>query len=107
MAGNHEVLAGQPMPDGFYEQVRGILDAARGRAMRSVNFAMVEAYWEVGRSIVEQQGGAERAEYGAALIKELSKRLTADLGKGYTTTNLVYMRQFFLAFPFITHCVMN
>ena len=102
MAGADEAgvaIAAHDMPDGFYEQVRGILDAARGKAMRAVNFAMVEAYWEVGRSIVEQQGGAGRAEYGTALIKELSKRLTADLGKGFTPTNLTYMREFYLAFP--------
>jgi predicted nuclease of restriction endonuclease-like (RecB) superfamily len=60
---------------------------------------MVQAYWEIGRRIVEEQGGAERAEYGAALIAELSKRLTEDFGKGFTVTNLKYMRQFYLAFP--------
>lgn len=52
------------IPEGFYEQVSTILNAARNKAYAAVNFAMVEAYWEIGRSIVEQQGGEERAEYG-------------------------------------------
>lgn len=85
---------------GFYEQISSILEEARDRAYRSVNEAMVHAYWEIGRRIVEEeQGGAERAAYGKALIKELSRRLTADFGRGFTTTNLKYMRQFYLAFP--------
>jgi hypothetical protein len=55
---------------------------------------------EIGRIIVEQeQKGAERAEYGTALIKELSRRLTRDYGKGFTERNLWYMRDFYLTFP--------
>ncbi len=60
---------------------------------------MVQAYWEVGRIIVEEeQKGAERAEYGKALIKELSRRLTRDYGRGFTERNLWYMRDFYLTF---------
>ena len=87
------------VPDGFYRQVASILDTARNRAYAAVNFAMVEAYWEIGRSIVEQQGGEERAEYGEALLQGLAERLTADFGKGFDASNLRYMRQFYLAFP--------
>ena len=54
------LVAAEVMPEGFYEHVSGVLDDARRRAYAAVNFAMVEAYWEIGRSIVEQQGGAER-----------------------------------------------
>lgn len=60
---------------------------------------MVEAYWEIGKSIVEKQGGNATAEYGSRLLKELSKQMTADFGKGFTVTNLSYMRQFYLTFP--------
>ena len=93
------LVAAEVMPEGFYEHVSGVLDAARRRAYAAVNFAMVEAYWEIGHSIVEQQGGAERAEYGEALLKELSRRLTEDFGKGFDESNLRYMRRFYLAFP--------
>lgn len=60
---------------------------------------MVEAYWNVGKSIVEQQGGEGKADYGARLIVELSKQMTADFGKGFTVANLKNMRQFHLTFP--------
>lgn len=87
------------VPEGFYKQVSSILSAARDKAYTAVNFAMVEAYWEIGKSIVEEQGGEERATYGEALIDELAVRLTRDFGKGFNTRNLRYMRQFYLAFP--------
>ena len=59
----------------------------------------MEAYWNIGKSIIEEQGGNEKAEYGAGLLKELSKQMTHDFGKGFTVTNLKYMRQFYLTFP--------
>ena len=83
----------------FYSRIREILASARAKAYSAVNFAMVEAYWEIGKSIVEKQGGNATAEYGSRLLEELSKQMTADFGKGFTTTNLKYMRQFYLAFP--------
>jgi predicted nuclease of restriction endonuclease-like (RecB) superfamily len=83
----------------FYSQIRDILSAARNKVYSAANFAMVEAYWHIGKSIVEKQGGETRAEYGAGLIAELSARMTVDFGKGFTATNLKYMRQFYLAFP--------
>lgn len=87
------------VPEGFYKQVSSILNAARDKAYTAVNFAMVEAYWEIGKSIVDEQGGEERAAYGEALIAGLSRRLTADFGRGFGIANLRNMRQFFLAFP--------
>ncbi|WP_241156428.1 MULTISPECIES: YhcG family protein [unclassified Adlercreutzia] len=84
--------------DGLYSQVREILEAARVRTYRAVNFEMVKAYWEVGKSIVEAQGGEERSEYGKRILSDLAARLTKDFGKGFTQTNLKYMRQFYLAF---------
>lgn len=84
----------------FFDEVRAILAQARQRAYAAVNVAMVEAYWEIGRRIVEEeQQGKERAEYGAALIKELSKQLTAEFGKGFAVANLWNFKQFYLTFP--------
>ena len=57
---------------------------------------MVEAYYNIGKSIIEEQGGNEKAEYGANLLKELSRQMTQDFGKGFTGTNLKNMRQFYL-----------
>ena len=60
---------------------------------------MVEAYWNIGKSIIEEQGGNEKAEYETGLLKELSKQMTQDFGKGFTVANLKNMRQFYLTFP--------
>ena len=92
-------MANEIMDGNFYNHIREILATARSKAYSAVNFAMVEAYWEIGKSIVERQGGNPTAEYGTKLIEELSKQMTADFGKGFTVTNLKYMRQFYLAFP--------
>ena len=82
-----------------YKDVKEILEAARSTAYRAVNFAMVQAYWNIGRVIVEEElKGKSKAEYGEYLLKELSIRLTKDFGKGFTETNLRYMRLFYLSF---------
>ena len=60
----------------FYSRIREILASARTKAYSAVNFAMVEAYWEIGKSIVEKQGGNATAEYGSRLLEELSKQMT-------------------------------
>lgn len=84
---------------GLYKQVHSILQEARRSAYRAVNFAMVVAYWEIGKRIVEhEQGGKAKAGYGEDL-KELSQKLTADFGKGFTLANVKNFRQFYLAFP--------
>ena len=64
----------------------------------SKNKSDLNTYFEVGRLIVEAQGGEARAKYGNKLIKEYSERLTKELGKGYKVSNLKNMRQFYLRF---------
>jgi len=83
----------------FYNHIKEILESARNQVYSVANSAMVRAYWGIGKSIVEQQGDDDRAEYGKNLISELSAQLTRDFGKGFTPTNLRYMRQFYLTFP--------
>ena len=83
----------------FYEQVKNVFVEARQFVHKTANFAMVKAYWLVGKMIVEKQGGEAKAAYGDGLIDELSKKLTAELGSGFTRVNLFNMRRFFLAFP--------
>jgi len=87
------------MNSNLYQDIKQILDEARKKAYASINFAMVEAYWHIGKSIVDKQGGNEKAEYGTGLLKQLAKQLTADFGKGFTVANLKNMRQFYLIFP--------
>lgn len=84
----------------FLDDLRNTLATARTRAQQSVNFIMVEAYWQVGQLIVEEeQKGAERATYGQGLIRALSEQLTEEFGKGFSERNLRSMRSFYLTFP--------
>ncbi|XZE20314.1 PDDEXK nuclease domain-containing protein [Pirellulaceae bacterium SH449] len=86
----------QPSLEGLFQRVVAILDQARSNVARSVNTNMVLAYWLIGHEIVQElQGGQERAEYGKQVIENLSARLTERYGRGFSTTNLWYFRQFF------------
>jgi predicted nuclease of restriction endonuclease-like (RecB) superfamily len=86
----------------FYSSVAEVLENARTNSYRAVNFAMVEAYWNVGRMIVEEeQQGKKRAGYGEALIRCLSEQLTLDFGKGFNVSNLWAFKQFHSAFPIL------
>jgi predicted nuclease of restriction endonuclease-like (RecB) superfamily len=90
-----------PAPEELlYERVTAILDEARGRVARTVNTAMVHAYWLVGREIVEvEQQGKQRAEYGEQLLERLAKRLTKRFGKGVGVATLRRSRAFYLTYP--------
>ena len=92
----------KPTPSQFdtlYNTISHIIEEARNTVYRTANFTMVQAYWNIGKTIVEEeQNGQERAEYGQELIKQLSKKLTKKHGKGFTETNLKYMRQFYQIF---------
>src|SRR5437016_9774123 len=83
----------------LYQRIRQILDSARAGVARSVNTTQVMAYWLIGREIVEEeQRGKKRAGYGEKLLQELSSRLTADFGKGFSVDNLEMFRRFFLEY---------
>jgi predicted nuclease of restriction endonuclease-like (RecB) superfamily len=84
----------------FFDDVRIILAEARKSAYSAINRAMVHAYWQIGKRIVEEeQNGKERADYGAYLIRELSQQLTDEFGKGFDEREIRRIRQFYLVFP--------
>lgn len=84
----------------FYSDIKHILEQARSRTRSAVNSAMVEAYWLIGKRIVEEeQQGEQKAKYGKRLIEDLSAALTSDFGKGFSYANLYNCRQFYLKFP--------
>lgn len=92
--------ARQTTDDLLYERVRQIVEHARGQVARTVNTAMVLAYWHIGREIVEiEQAGEQRATYGDEVIKRLAGRLARPFGTGFGITNLKRMRQFYRVFP--------
>ena len=83
----------------YINEIKKILKNARQKAYTAVNSVMVEAYWEIGRRIVEEeQNGKERAEYGKEILQNLSKELTEEFGKGYSYRTLREIRQFYLMF---------
>ncbi|WAC05860.1 MAG: PDDEXK nuclease domain-containing protein [Methanoregula sp.] len=88
------------VPNPLYDTLRQIIHDARQRAYQAVNHAMVEAYWNIGRLIVEEeQAGRSRAGYGTHLLEDLAGRLTGEFGRGFSVANLKNFRQFFLVFP--------
>ena len=89
-----------PREDALYDRVARIIEAARSHVARSVDTAMVHAYWHIGREIVEhEQAGVARAEYGARVIERLAARLHGAYGRGFGARTLERMRQFYLAYP--------
>ena len=88
-----------PRDSRLYERIRQILESARSSVARTVNTTQVIANWLIGREIVEEvQKGRRRAEYAQQLLPELSVRLTADYGRGYSVDNLEFFRLFFLEY---------
>ena len=91
-------LSGTKEPP-VYERIRQILESARSSVARTVNTTQVIANWMIGREIVEEvQKGKRRAEYAQQLLAELSARLTAEYGRGYSVDNLEFFRLFFLEY---------
>ena len=91
----------QPTQNQLIGNIVKIIQQARSQVRQTVNSAMVQSYWEIGRLLVEEdeQQGKERAEYGKYLLKEISQRLTSMFGKGFDESNLRRMRLFYKAFP--------
>ncbi len=82
------------------ENIGSIFQNARSNVISAVNTEMLKAYWEIGRNVVEfEQGGKLKAEYGKQLLKNLSKDLKLRYGKGFSRSNLSYMRQFYIKYP--------
>jgi predicted nuclease of restriction endonuclease-like (RecB) superfamily len=87
-------------PTPLYEGIRSLVLSARQSAARGVNLLQVYTNYEIGRRIFEQeQKGADRAQYGKELVRDLAARLTREFGSGFSISNLKYMRQFYLVYP--------
>ena len=94
-----EITEYQFIDSKFYNDIKEVLEQARKRVYRNIQSEMVLAYWQVGKMIVEKQGGNPRADYGDGLLKELSLQLTNDYGRGFDERELRRMRQFYSVFP--------
>ena len=87
-----------------YKEIETLIKKVEiGKAIRErqANNEIAEAYWNIGKLIVDAQGGKEKSKYGDKLLKEWSEKLTQEYGKGYDYTNLSRFRQLYLYFPII------
>jgi predicted nuclease of restriction endonuclease-like (RecB) superfamily len=92
-----------PVETELYHGIRDLLLTARNKARQAINDTMVQAYWQIGRLIVEdEQGGEKRAEYGKQVLAELAKRLSAEFGEGFSAQSLWNYRQFYSEFPILS-----
>ncbi len=83
----------------FIQDIKELLKSARNKVYRNINEIMTKTYFEIGKRIVEEeQKGKSRADYGKALLKNLSTELTKEFGKGFSVRNLEQMRKFYLVF---------
>lgn len=92
------------IPESEYNKLLSSIDevwnTAKTNAALAVNTQLLDANWQTGRYIVEfEQGGNIRAEYGTQLINRLAKDLTVKRGKGFSRSNLIYMRKLYVCFP--------
>jgi predicted nuclease of restriction endonuclease-like (RecB) superfamily len=90
-------------PLDLHQAIRALLLAARVQVRQTVNTAMVQTYWHIGRMIVEdEQGGQKRAAYGKQVLPELAKRLSEEFGSGFSVQSLWNYRQFYQCFPILS-----
>lgn len=83
----------------IFVDIKNIIEVSKKKIVSSINSTITTTYFLIGKRIVEEeQGGVERAEYGKNLIKNLSKKLTEDYGKGFSERNLEQMRKFYLTY---------
>lgn len=81
------------------QEIKCVIDSARGNVAKQVNYELLNAYWNIGRIICEyEQSLPNRADYGKQTLKELSRELTREFGKGFSRSNLQNMRQFYLMY---------
>jgi predicted nuclease of restriction endonuclease-like (RecB) superfamily len=91
-----------PSIESSYDRIKEILEKARNRVYRAANSEMVIAYWNIGRTIVEEeQKGNSRADYGWLVVESLSARLTSEFGKGFDKSNIWRMIKFYRTFPIL------
>ena len=81
-------------------EIRELLESARKNVAQQVNAQLLTTYWNIGRIIVEyEQQNQIRAEYGKQTLKEFLRKLTREFGKGFSVSNIQFMRRFYQSYP--------
>ena len=84
----------------FYSEIKTLIESSRTKVYESVDFVVVETYWQIGKRIFEEeQKGKEQIDFEKVLVESLGKQLTADFGYSFDGSNLIYMRRFYSTFP--------
>lgn len=100
MEQNHEIIDTSKDYEELLLKVGTTLEKGRSRVAAALKTIMVDTYWEIGRDIVEyEQDGHEKAEYGSEVLSRLSQDLTNRYGKGFSRSNVVYMRKLYNVYP--------
>ena len=103
---NNSMIIKYQNTDNVVKDICSIIESAQNYAYQSVNIALVERNWFIGYRIAEEElKGENRADYGTEILKELSKELKKEYGKGFEIRNLYYFLQFYKTFPNILHSV--
>jgi hypothetical protein len=93
---HQEIAASTSVLSLLVQEIKTILNTARSNVARQVNSELLNTYWNIGRSICEyEQSVPDRADYGKQTLKELSRELTKEFGKGFSRANLYNMRLFY------------
>lgn len=88
-----------PLSSNLYSSVKHLIENAKSKIVRNINMTMIMTYFQIGEMIVEdEQSGRDRAEYSKETLKNLSKQLIEEFGRGYSVDNLQWMRKFYLMF---------
>ena len=99
MKNNVQVIKSEVLRKEFYNEIMNFVNESKKQIVSYVNTTILYTYWNIGKMIIEEQNGNEKAKYGNKLISELSKQMTKDFGKGYDGRNLRHMRRFYICFP--------
>lgn len=96
---NNELIYKDNEVNNIFNNIKDLVINSRNKVYHTVNTEMLNLYWNIGKVIMEIQQGEERASYGDTVLDKLSKKLTNEFGKGFSSRNLRTMRKFYLMYP--------
>ena len=96
---NNKLIYKDNEVNNIFNNIKDLVINSRNKVYHTVNTEMLNLYWNIGKVIMEIQQGEERASYGDTVLEKLSKKLTNEFGKGFSSRNLRTMRKFYLMYP--------
>lgn len=96
---SNKMINNDEITNELVEEIKMLITNARTKISQQVNETLVDTYWNIGRTIIEkEQSGKIKAEYGKSILLNVSKRLTKEIGKGFSKSNLFNMRKFYMVY---------